>query len=212
MAYSYDGYYGGYQYSQYGGGQIQQVLAFMQSWGLTDALLPFLLLFALVFAILQKVKLFTTGEGATAKPDKKLHGIISFAIAALVVLPHITGTYPDPRTDPINIINTFLPGAAVLLLVILMVILLTGVINFPNLPVRMAVFGATIILMLTMLFQAFPAFAPAWLIDDPNMQALLIVLLVFGLIIWFITREDAPATPRRPLNTVLRDWLGENPP
>lgn len=207
MAYYDYASYGSYPYSQYGGGQIQQVLAFLQSWGVTDALLPFLLLFALVFAILQKVALFKTDAD---KPDKKLHGIIAFAIGALVVLPHITGTYPDPRTDPINIINTFLPGAAVLLLVILMVILLTGVIKFPNLPVRLVVFGATILLMLTMIFQAFPAFAPAWLIDDPNMQALLLVLLVFGLIIWFITRENEPAVPRRSLNAVLKDWLGED--
>src|SRR3989344_7219133 len=112
---AYDPYYAGTQY--YSGGQIQSVLAFMQSWGVVDALLPFLLLFTLVFAILQKVQLFKNDEGT--KPDKKLHGLIAFAIGAIIVLPHITGTYPDPRTDPINIINTFLPATAVLLLVIL---------------------------------------------------------------------------------------------
>ncbi len=200
--------YSSYPYYS-GSGQIQGVLAYFQSWGIVDALLPFLLLFALVFAILQKVAIFKNAQNL---PDKKLHGLISFAIAALIVLPHITGTYPDPRADPINIINTFLPGAAILLLVILMVVLLTGIIHFPNLPVRMVVFGATIILMLTMIFQAFPAFAPAWLIDDPNMQALLVVLLVFGLIIWFITRDDKPPSAdsaAKRANTFLKSWLGE---
>ncbi|MBS3125054.1 hypothetical protein J4211_02260 [Candidatus Woesearchaeota archaeon] len=204
---AYDPYYAGTQY--YSGGQIQSVLAFMQSWGVVDALLPFLLLFALVFAILQKVELFKNDQGT--KPDKKMHGLIAFAIAALVVLPHITGGVYDARSDPINIINTFLPSAAILLMVILMVVLLTGIVHFPNLPVRLVTIAAAILLMLTMVFQAFPAFAPSWLIDDPNMQALVIVLLVFGLIIWFITREDTPpgagTTPAR-LDARLKEWLG----
>src|SRR3989344_3012739 len=131
---AYDPYYTGYQHYS-SGGQIQGVLSYFQSWGIVDALLPFLLLFALMFAILQKIQLFT---GAGNKPDKKIHGLISLTIAALVVLPHITGTYPDPRIDPINIINQFLPSAAILLLVILMVMLLTGVVGtLPNLPVRL---------------------------------------------------------------------------
>jgi len=209
--------YQNYNYNTYsGGGQIQGVLAYFQSWGIVDGLLPFLLLFALVFAILQKIALFTTGPppvaGQRGKPDKKLHAIIALAIAALVVLPHITGTYPDPNSDPVNVINKFLPSAAILLLVILMVVLLTGLVAFPNLPIRMVTFGATIILMLSMLFQAFPSFAPGWLLNDPNLQAIVIVLLVFGLIIWFITREDTPpgqGSAARRADNWLRDIFGE---
>ena len=38
--------------------QLEDFIRAMESWGLTDVLLPFLLIFTVVFAVLQKTKLF----------------------------------------------------------------------------------------------------------------------------------------------------------
>ena len=185
-----------YQMPVYSGGQFQSVLYWLNSWGLQDAILPFLLIFTLLFAVLQKISIFTKTEtGGVAKPDRKINGILSFVIAALVVIPHITGYYSTafgPNSDPVVVINTFLPATAILLLVMLMVIILTGFVGgVPNTVIRLVAIVATLVLLITIVSEAWPGLAPAWLqFSDPNLQALVIVLLVFGLVVWFVTKDD----------------------
>ncbi|MBI5073475.1 hypothetical protein HZA99_06685, partial [Candidatus Woesearchaeota archaeon] len=60
-----------------------QLFRTMESYGLTDALLPFLLIFTILFAMLQKTKILGAGK-------KNFNVMVSFIIAAMVVIPHIT--------------------------------------------------------------------------------------------------------------------------
>lgn len=170
---------------QVAAGNIQGIFQTLQSWGFADALLPFILIFVIIFAILQKIELFQEG----GKPDRKINGIISFTIAALVVIPHITRMYP-PETDPITIIQSFLPSTAILILAIFMVLLLLGIIgaNLDSTLVKTVGLIALILLAFVIIKSAFPHFAPRWTLD-PNTQALLVTLITMGLVGWFIIRE-----------------------
>ena len=60
-------------------------LTSLESYGLLDALLPFLLIFTVIFAIMQKTKFL--GEG-----KKNFNVVIALVIALIVVLPHVTKT------------------------------------------------------------------------------------------------------------------------
>src|SRR3989338_7997013 len=87
--------------------------------GLTDALLPFLLIFTVIFAIMQKFKFL--GEG-----KKNINVMLALIIGLLVVIPHIMGTYPPDR-DVVDIINKAIPEVSILLVAIIMLLLLVGI-------------------------------------------------------------------------------------
>lgn len=62
------------------------VLVFFNKIGIYDVVLPFLLVFTMVFAILEKTKLFGTEKiGKDEYTKKNLNAIVSFSIAFLVV-------------------------------------------------------------------------------------------------------------------------------
>ena len=170
-------------YSGTGRGVFQTLV----DWGLVDAILPFVLIFVLIFAILQKIAIFKDGD----KSDRKLNGILALVISAMVVIPHVVQLYP-PEQDPINIINQFLPSTAVVLIAILAVILLLGLAGaeVPSTMQWVIALGALGFLIVMILMAIIPGFFPTfyWL-SDPSIQALVIILLIMGLVGWFVIRE-----------------------
>ncbi|RJQ19075.1 hypothetical protein C4580_05860 [Candidatus Woesearchaeota archaeon] len=173
------------------GGQIQQVMFTLHQWGLIDAFLPFLLIFAVIFGVLQKVALFKDEKG---KADRRMNGTLAFVIAAMVVIPHVTRTYP-PQFDPVLIMLNFLPQTGILLIVLFVVAMLLGLVATPAAPsqgLKAVGFFALIIFGLVVLQAIYPSVAPSWLQIDSNTQVLIMTLLVFGLIVYFIIREPEP--------------------
>lgn len=173
----------------YAGGSLQDSIRWLQYWGVTDVLLPFLLIYVVVFAILQKVQIF--GE-----KSKRFNVVIALAMALAVVIPHVTGSYPSPDADVVNIINKALPNVSVFLVAIVMLFLLIGLWGG---KARWKGAGTTVITIAALILIAY-IFAraagwtgqlPYWLyfLEDPNTQALLIVVIIFFIIISYITKE-----------------------
>lgn len=177
----------------------------MQSWGVVDVLLPFLLIFIVLFAILQQVKIFKDGD----KGDRKINGLLSGIIAALVVAPHIMGAYPA-GTDPIEMIKLILPSASVLLVALLLFLMLVGFVGAGAQSAFMWLVIAASLLFLTyiVLNAMFPHLWGSMMID-PSTQALAIVLLVMGGIIYFVTKEDKPKTESsgKALKNFMESWF-----
>jgi peptidoglycan/LPS O-acetylase OafA/YrhL len=189
-------------YSGTGRGVFQTLV----DWGLIDAILPFILIFVLLFAILQKIGMFKDDAG---KPDRKISGLLALVIAAIVVVPHVVQLYP-PEQDPINIINQFLPSTAVILIAILAVILLLGLAGakVPSLMQWAIALAALGFLIVMILMAVIPGFFPTfyWL-SDPSMQALVIILLIMGLVGWFVIREPTD----EGLGEFVNKWFGSPP-
>ncbi len=64
------------------------VIEFMNRIGLYDVVLPFLLVFTVVFAVLEKSKIFgltKSMDGETDQPKKNLNAIVAFVVAFFVV-------------------------------------------------------------------------------------------------------------------------------
>ena len=80
--------------------QLVDFINTLESWGLTDVMLPFLLMFTLMFAILQKTKILGDDK-------KNFNTVVALVMSLLIVIPHVNGTYPLDY-DPVNIINRFL--------------------------------------------------------------------------------------------------------
>ena len=165
-------------------GSLDRVLYFLQSYGVAEVALPFLLIFTIVFAVLQQVKIFD-------KKNINLGLAVLFALTA--VIPHMTGRYP-PNYDPIVIINALVPSAAVLAIAILLVLVLLGM---WGMEMGKGVPTIAIVIIIGVLFYVFGATVNWWQLPsdiiywwDEDLTILLVVILVFGGIIFFITSDE----------------------
>ncbi len=157
----------------------------LEQLGLSDVLLPFFLVFTLVFAILQKSHILGSDEAA-----KKYNIILSLVMAFAVIIPHVLGVFP-PQADVVNIINTALPNIALVIIALVMVLLLLGLFGA---KVSGNVSGGIALVAFIVVAYVFGAAAGYWqvspwftFLEDPDTQALIIILLVFGLVVTFIT-------------------------
>jgi len=185
---------------QFGG--ATGVLQMLQNWGIIDGLLPFLLIFTLMFGVLQKVKVFKKTTAAGEVGDNKINGIIAAIIAALIVIPHVLGGIYPVGYDPINIINQMLPSAGILLVAILLVLMMLGLVGgktekesgWMTWVVTIAI-GILLLSIVSAIWPSIPILK--YLSADASLLALLIVILVFGLIVWFVTKDSsAPKTDK----------------
>ena len=174
-----------------GGDRLASVFQILQNYGFQDFLLPFLLFFALLFAVLQKVALFQD----KGKPDRRINGFISGAIAGLIVVPHVLRLYPSPM-DPVELMYQFLPMSTIAFVVLLLGLLFFGLVvpasaAKPNVVSGLIGLAAAGIVLVSFLRNVVPGFIPNWVVIDPTLQALAIVIGVMLLIIWFIAGEES---------------------
>ena len=155
----------------------------LESWGLTDVLLPFLLIFTIIFAVLQKSKIL-------GKDKKQFNVIIALVIALSVVIPHVTGSYPADF-DVVEIINLLLPQIALIGVILIMVLILLGIFA-PASATWIAVAGAIIVFFLFLGTTNY-LYGLEWLSDffGEDVISLAVMILVFGIIIWFVTSEPS---------------------
>jgi len=170
--------------------------------GILDVILPFILVFVIVFAVLQKTKIL--GEDETGRPRKNFNSVIALVMGLAVVIPHIIGSYP-PNSDIVNIINQALPQVSVVMVAVIMLLLIIGVFGGGVNIAGSSLAGWAVIFAILVTVYIFGAAANwfylpdwAWFVADAETQSLIIVILVFALIIWFITKEDKPKEKKGP--------------
>jgi len=169
--------------------EFPDVFIRLEELGALDSLLPFILIFAILFAVLEKTRII--GEG-----KKQFNTLVALVMSLMVVLPHVTGRYP-PGQDIVTIINTALPQVSLLVVAVMAALLLIGVFA-PGVMFGGTGIGAVMgFLSLGAIAYIFGNAAGIWktptalnFLNDPDTQAVLIIVLVFGVIIWFITRNE----------------------
>ena len=156
--------------------------------GLLDAIIPFLLIFTIVFAALEKSGLFGRGK-------RKINAVVAFAMALTVVVPHLTNRYP-PGYDVVVIINSVIPQVVIVFVAIILFLVLIGIFGgevkwgsgLSGLATIVSLIAIIVIFMRSIgTISQFPRWA-VWL-DNPDIQALVVIILVFGLIVGFVTKE-----------------------
>ncbi len=173
---------------------FRDAIVYLDSMGLTDIVLPFVLIFSVLYAILQKIAIF---QDKDKKPDKKINSVLALAITLLTIIPHVAGIYPGDM-DPVAIINTFLPGAVLITIIVLMALLLIGMVGGQHEASKgkmTALVGTIALIMLVaVIWRAlYPYSSPNWLsfLDDPNLQAVVIILIIMGIVVWYVTADDS---------------------
>jgi hypothetical protein len=192
-----------YDYGSGNGGVLSRGILKLQEIGVMDVILPFILVFTIVFAVMQKTKIL--GEDPEShKPRKNFNAVIALVMALGVVIPHITGTYPA-NADIVNIVNSALPNISVVLIAVVMMLLMIGVFgggvdiskskNLSTFAMIFAIVGTVYIFGSSADWWNMPSWMGFMM--DSDTQALVIILLVFGALIAFITAEDKPKDPKK---------------
>ncbi|MBI4144144.1 hypothetical protein HY486_02765 [Candidatus Woesearchaeota archaeon] len=184
-------------------GSMTNAVQYLQNIGFLDLIIPFILFFAIFFAILQRINIFQRN----GQPDRKLNTIISAALALAIVLPHAAGVVPT-NYDPIILLNSILPSAGITILIALLAIILigfTGGAGFttPNLLSSLVGIASLIALVLIALYAVFPNSAPLQFLKDPVLQSVIVVLAVLGLVVWFVM---SPERPERTWTQSFQNW------
>ena len=169
-------------------GVFVQGLQQLEAMGLLDSLLPFLLIFTIVFAVLQNTHIL-------GRDRKNFNVIVALVLSLMAVIPHVMNTYP-PGADVILIINSALPNVGVVIIAIIMLLLIMGAFGAEiDITGSGFVSGAVPIVALGIILFIFGTSAGWWsgpgggfgFFSDPENQAVLVVIIVFALIIFFVT-------------------------
>lgn len=161
----------------------------LENYGISDVLLPFILIFTIVFAVMQKTGLLGDGR-------KNYNVIVALVMALGVVIPHVLGKYPS-GSDVVDIMNKALPNVSIILVAILMVMIILGLFG-TNIKLAGTTLGGWFMLVaIVAIFYIFGSaagwFESGWIdriIPDTDTRNLVVIILVFGIIIAFITKDD----------------------
>ncbi len=173
-------------------GALGELFTQWEQIGFFSYLLPFLLIFALVFGILVKVKLF--------KDNKAINGIIALAVALMAVQFDMVPAF----------FSQIFPMMGVALAVILALFILVGLFIDPAHPVMTWIlFGVGAIIFIVVLVSAagnLGLTAGTWWQD--NWVTIIGVVIVISLVIAVIA-GSAEKTKNHPKSIIAREFLSD---
>jgi hypothetical protein len=169
---------------------FRSVLTFLDELGVYDVLLPFLLVFTIVFAILEKTKVLGVEKIEGKEYTKKnINAMVAFVAAFLVIA----------STQLVSIINEAVANVVLLLILAISFLLLVGVFygseefTLKNSPSWLKFFmvlmfiGVVVIFLnaagwLAFILGAFSAWNVEWT------ASLILIIIIFG-VMWFVYKE-----------------------
>jgi hypothetical protein len=164
---------------------VQDIFYQLQSSGLYEIALPFLLIFTIVFAILEKTKIFgTTGNN---EPRSKINAVIAIILGLLIV----------NQFEIVDRLNLFLPKVSLFIVVAIMFLILLGVFGarvesgFNGILLGIAaIFSLFVIYWALMPYVGLDFYGPSWLESWAyDNSGTLIFLIILGVIIWAVVSK-----------------------
>ncbi len=158
--------------------------------------MPFLLIFTIIYAVLERVKVFK---------EKKYNVIITISITLLAIMPHVL--YPA-NDDIVSIINNALPQFAITTIAIVLFMIMSGLLfakegKFMSVAGWLAPWLAFAIIGIIFWKSMYPntyiSTEFLYFLNDPRIYSLIIILVVAGFVIKMIVGggETRPAGESR---------------
>ncbi len=165
---------------------VKEALQLLVDIGLLDVILPFMLVFTLTYAILQRTQVLGVED---KKPRKKLNAMVAFVMGFFAVL----------ATSMLNVINTLLAYFVLILIIGLMLALIFGLAGAEG-GNKNKLFVAIMIALIALF--AFYGLAQAGIIDERRFFNTIlwpVVLLgTLALAMYFLLRPEKAAAPTKP--------------
>ena len=158
----------------------------LEAFGFFDFFLPFLLVFTIIFALLEKTKIF--GKGADEQPRTNINLTIAF----------ITGLVVIVQTDITFLINQYLSKMALFIIIALIFMLAIGIFGAePEKGFSGWIFNAAVLVsILAVLWALTPSYygpygleLPYWLYITPEAKSWLLIVGFFILAISLVGRK-----------------------
>jgi hypothetical protein len=154
---------------------FETALKELNQFGLYDVLLPFFLVFAIFFGVLQRLSIF---KGRDGKPNKKINMLIALAVATTFVMSPQTAQY-------LPMISQYFSLILIIFLGILLVLAVFGgkAANW--------IYYAILLFFIFMFAQNAGVFVSGTgRIGEFLTSPIVIVLGLIGLIVWLVTKES----------------------
>lgn len=166
--------------------EYEQFFQTLERFGMLDALLPFLLVFIIIFATLQKSNLLGKGK-------KNFNVMVAIIIGLLVVIPHVTNSYP-PGRDVVDIINQSIPQVSMIMIAIILALLLIGLLGGEATWLGGSLSGWIAILAFGIVIYVFGGAMDIWENRishwfGPDTTSLIVIILIFAIVVWYIIRD-----------------------
>ncbi len=159
-----------------GGTFFGDMLQRFESLGGYEIVLPFLLVFTVLFALLQKIKIL--GE------DKKNLNVILSLILSLIFIT---------QTQLVNYLYSFLPKVSLVVLVGIMLLMLMGLFSRDNDAISFAHGIAVVLAVVGLVWALIPGSLmlnwPRWLMLGGTDKAVILTIALFVIVIWVVGKE-----------------------
>ena len=158
---------------------------YFQTYGVIDFLLPFLLVFTIVYAVSSRIDWLNE--------NRNFRTVIAVVVGLLFVVPHIMGTYPLGY-DPVQVLNESIPSISLVIIAAVMMLILLGLFGAEVRQKGHTLIGIVSVAFVVYIFGASLRFwrgpYDIWGWWTPETTELIIILLIFGLIVRFITADN----------------------
>lgn len=184
---------------------IYSIFYTLESSGFYEYLLPFLLVFVIVFAILEKTYIF--GKEGDA-PKTNINVVVGFLIGLLIVT----------QTDLIYFMNMYLSRMAFFIVLAVMIMLVFAMVvepkrnkpAFAGLPTWGAIIIAVIALLWSLSSSAYGLDFPYWYYLSDSTVSTLLALGILALIVWIVAFSGKRKSERTLLEELARVRAGRN--
>ena len=163
--------------------------------GLFNVVLPFLLVFTLSFAVLEKAGILK---------QRNFNAVISFIIALLFVR----------NQTLVGLVNNFLPNVSMFLVVILMFLLLIGIFGGSHAGTKLTMGIAALVSFLFVVWSLLAtnfikvSGLPDWLVYmDEQTKTTILFIAVFVIVIWFIMRDPKKSEEGNKAAKATKDFV-----
>jgi hypothetical protein len=193
---------------------FNDVFRWMMDSGFYNSIIPFFLVFTIVFAFMQKVAVFGGRTGA----HKKYNIVVALAIALIVIIPHVTNAYPRGQ-DPVEIFMTAIPGVALWIVAIMMGIILLATFGLKLMPESGGNLNGfvTIVsfLIVGLIFAASAGWIPpdvlGWLgLRDSSVQMMVLIIAIIAIILFFVLGGDDSNDPAHRKPSPFAQAIGDS--
>ena len=181
---------------------FQSIFFDLEDLGVYDYVLPFLLVFTILFAVLEKTKLLGTEEGGK-EPRRNLNVVLALVISLIVVV----------RTDITSIMNNYLSKMALFIIVVLIFILTTGLFGASTEGYTGTVFFIAMILSVLAVIWALSGGLnlglPDWLTPTEQDRSWILLIAIMFLVIWFITKKPRVSGQQSVIEKIIEGFKGK---